>query len=117
MVVPPRIYTKTGDTGDTGLFDGTRVLKSDARVDAYGEVDELSAFLGLARCQLSGQADLLDLLAALSFDRGPSSVGSRRSIRWRVHAVRADFGTEPDRIPRDAESGRLMERFTLERLA
>jgi cob(I)alamin adenosyltransferase len=44
-----KIYTRTGDTGDTSLFDGTRVRKSDARVDAYGEVDELNACLGLAR--------------------------------------------------------------------
>jgi cob(I)alamin adenosyltransferase len=44
-----KIYTKTGDTGDTSLFDGTRVKKDDARVDAYGEVDEVNAWLGLAR--------------------------------------------------------------------
>jgi cob(I)alamin adenosyltransferase len=43
------IYTKTGDTGDTGLFGGGRVAKSDARVDAYGDVDELNAHLGLCR--------------------------------------------------------------------
>jgi cob(I)alamin adenosyltransferase len=44
-----KIYTRTGDTGETSLFDGTRTKKSDARVDAYGEVDELNAWLGLAR--------------------------------------------------------------------
>jgi len=44
-----KIYTRTGDAGDTSLFDGTRVRKSDARVDAYGEVDELNAWLGLVR--------------------------------------------------------------------
>jgi cob(I)alamin adenosyltransferase len=44
-----KIYTKTGDTGDTSLFDGTRVKKDDARVDAYGEVDEVNAWLGLTR--------------------------------------------------------------------
>jgi cob(I)alamin adenosyltransferase len=44
-----KIYTRTGDTGDTSLFDGTRARKSDPRVDAYGEVDELNAWLGLAR--------------------------------------------------------------------
>ena len=38
-----KIYTRTGDHGETGLFDGTRVSKADARVDAYGEVDELNA--------------------------------------------------------------------------
>jgi cob(I)alamin adenosyltransferase len=42
-----KIYTKTGDAGETGLFDGTRVPKSDPRVDAYGEVDELNACLGV----------------------------------------------------------------------
>jgi cob(I)alamin adenosyltransferase len=44
-----KIYTRTGDTGETALFDGTRVHKSDTRVDAYGEIDELNACLGLAR--------------------------------------------------------------------
>ena len=44
-----RIYTKTGDKGDTGLFGGGRVPKDDPRVEAYGEVDELNAVLGMAR--------------------------------------------------------------------
>ena len=44
-----KIYTKTGDAGETGLFGGGRVSKADARVDAYGELDELNAFIGLAR--------------------------------------------------------------------
>jgi cob(I)alamin adenosyltransferase len=44
-----KIYTKTGDSGETSLFDNTRVSKSDVRVDAYGEVDELNATLGAAR--------------------------------------------------------------------
>ena len=44
-----KIYTKTGDTGETGLFGGGRVRKDSVRVDAYGEVDELNAVLGLAR--------------------------------------------------------------------
>jgi cob(I)alamin adenosyltransferase len=44
-----KIYTKTGDLGQTSLFDNTRVSKSDARVDAYGEIDELNAALGAAR--------------------------------------------------------------------
>jgi cob(I)alamin adenosyltransferase len=43
-----RIYTKTGDAGDTGLFGGGRVPKDDARVEAYGDVDELNAAVGLA---------------------------------------------------------------------
>jgi cob(I)alamin adenosyltransferase len=44
-----KIYTKTGDAGDTGLFGGGRVAKDDPRVEAYGDVDELNAFLGVAR--------------------------------------------------------------------
>jgi len=44
-----KIYTKTGDSGETSLFGNTRVSKADARVDAYGEVDELNACLGAAR--------------------------------------------------------------------
>jgi cob(I)alamin adenosyltransferase len=44
-----KIYTKTGDDGQTGLFGGGRVEKDHPRVDAYGEVDELNAFIGMAR--------------------------------------------------------------------
>lgn len=44
-----KIYTKTGDAGETSLFGGVRVRKCDARVGAYGDVDELNAQLGVAR--------------------------------------------------------------------
>ena len=44
-----RIYTRTGDAGDTGLFGGGRVAKSHPRVEAYGDVDELNAAIGFAR--------------------------------------------------------------------
>ena len=44
-----KIYTKTGDAGTTGLFGGPRVSKDDARICAYGSIDELNAVLGLAR--------------------------------------------------------------------
>jgi cob(I)alamin adenosyltransferase len=83
----PRIYTKTGDTGDTGLFDGTRVQKSDPRVDAYGEVDELAACLGLARSHLAGDADLGDLLGSIQrtlFALGARLADPRHKISERV---------------------------------
>src|ERR1700738_3038879 len=51
MVYLSRIYTKTGDHGDTGLGDGSRVPKDHPRVAAYGTVDELNAVLGLLRSQ------------------------------------------------------------------
>ena len=44
-----KLYTRTGDSGETSLFDGTRVSKHDPRVVAYGEVDELNAWLGFVR--------------------------------------------------------------------
>ncbi|HUF28117.1 MAG TPA: cob(I)yrinic acid a,c-diamide adenosyltransferase [Gemmatimonadaceae bacterium] len=44
-----KIYTRTGDSGETGLFGGGRVEKDDPRVEAYGDVDELNAVLGMAR--------------------------------------------------------------------
>jgi cob(I)alamin adenosyltransferase len=49
VIEPVKLYTRTGDSGETSLFDGTRVSKADPRVDAYGEVDELNAWLGLVR--------------------------------------------------------------------
>ncbi|HTQ38755.1 MAG TPA: cob(I)yrinic acid a,c-diamide adenosyltransferase [Pirellulales bacterium] len=54
-----KIYTKTGDAGDTGLFAGPRVRKDDLRIEAYGTVDELNAVLGLVRSHATvGQAKL-----------------------------------------------------------
>ncbi|HEV3484991.1 MAG TPA: cob(I)yrinic acid a,c-diamide adenosyltransferase [Vicinamibacterales bacterium] len=71
-----KIYTRTGDSGHTALFDGTRVPKSDPRVSAYGDVDELNAWLGFvaattADAQLRGmlermQRDLFALGARLA---------------------------------------------------
>ena len=69
-----KIYTKTGDTGETSLFDNTRVSKSDARVDAYGEVDELNACLGAARAA-GVDADVASLIEALQ--RTLFAVGAR----------------------------------------
>lgn len=47
-----KIYTKTGDRGQTGLFGGVRVDKDDLRVDTYGTFDEVNSFLGLLRTKL-----------------------------------------------------------------
>ncbi|MDT8345463.1 MAG: cob(I)yrinic acid a,c-diamide adenosyltransferase [Thermohalobaculum sp.] len=57
MVVLNRIYTRTGDAGETGLGDGSRVAKHSARVAAYGTVDEVNATVGLARLHAGGEVD------------------------------------------------------------
>jgi len=62
-----RIYTKTGDSGETGLFDGTRVSKANPRVQAYGDVDELNAWLGVVRAHGVG-ADLDRVLTDIQRD-------------------------------------------------
>ena len=62
-----KIYTRTGDRGETGLFDGTRVPKSDARVSTYGDVDELNAWLGLVRSG-SDDAELGGMLERIQRD-------------------------------------------------
>ncbi len=69
-----KIYTKTGDTGDTSLFDKSRVSKADPRVDAYGEVDELNALLGAAAAACADK-DLREALEAIQ--RQLFAVGAR----------------------------------------
>ena len=51
-----KVYTKKGDTGNTGLIGGTRVPKDHARIEAYGTVDELNSHVGLLRDHVSGDA-------------------------------------------------------------
>ena len=69
-----KIYTKSGDSGDTSLFDGTRVRKTDPRVAAYGDVDELQACLGMVRAA-GLPADLDEM--CLSLQRDLFALGAR----------------------------------------
>jgi cob(I)alamin adenosyltransferase len=84
-----KIYTKTGDSGETSLFDNTRVSKADARVDAYGEVDELNACLGAARA--AGVDDeiaaLIELLQKDLFALGARLADPSARIAPRVEKV------------------------------
>lgn len=61
----PRIYTRTGDAGETGLLGPRRVRKDHPRVDAYGAVDELNAHLGWARAECEAVPALADLVPVL----------------------------------------------------
>ncbi len=67
-----KIYTKTGDKGTTALLGGTRVLKSDIRIEAYGTVDELNSYVGLLRDQEvnSNRRDLLKVIQDRLFTVG-----------------------------------------------
>lgn len=68
MVLLNRIYTRTGDAGATRLVTGESVSKAGPRVNAYGEVDELNAVIGLARLQTAGDPDLDPVLARVQND-------------------------------------------------
>jgi cob(I)alamin adenosyltransferase len=75
MVRLNKIYTRTGDAGETGLGDGTRVSKADLRIEAYGTVDETNATLGLVRLHTANStyAKLDQMLARIQnelFDLG-----------------------------------------------
>jgi cob(I)alamin adenosyltransferase len=97
MVRLNRIYTRTGDDGSTALVGGTRVGKDDARVGAYGTVDELNAWIGMVRANLLGtvdattrelDADLGRVQQAL-FDLG-SGLATPLAARWEGQPVIRD---------------------------
>ncbi len=97
MVKLTKIYTRTGDDGSTGLGSGARVAKDNLRVDAYGEVDEANAAMGLAvlACERDGLGEIAGLLRAIQqdlFDVGadlcvPIEAGERADSRLRVQAA------------------------------
>ncbi len=70
-----RVYTKTGDAGETSLVDGSRVSKADLRVAAYGDVDELQSYIGVARAS-SKDDGLNDVLLHVAADLCPSHAQS-----------------------------------------
>lgn len=102
-----KIYTKTGDRGETGLFSGRRLLKSDLRVETYGTVDELNAHLGLL-CDhvedkgvkeflLAQQQLLFDLGAVLADDRedSPLSFPAKAEVALELEIDRMNESLPP----------------------
>ena len=90
-----KIYTRTGDEGETGLFGGGRVKKYDIRVAAYGDVDELNSAIGVARA--SAPEDFFDdLLAAIQRDL--FSLGGHLATpdpdKVKAALAKADLGTD-----------------------
>ncbi len=62
-----KIYTKTGDKGETALYGGTRVSKASARVESYGTIDELNSFIGFAKTEIKDEK-VLAQLRKIQFD-------------------------------------------------
>lgn len=62
-----KIYTKTGDRGETALYGGTRVSKASARVESYGTIDELNSFIGFAKTEINNEK-VLNQLRKIQFD-------------------------------------------------
>lgn len=94
-----KIYTKTGDAGETSLFDNSRVSKANPRVEAYGEVDELNACLGAARAA-GLDADLSEMIQTIQ--RELFAIGARLadpSSRLAARVTKA--------VLADADVGRL----------
>jgi cob(I)alamin adenosyltransferase len=99
MVKLTKIYTKTGDDGSTGLGTGGRVAKDDQRVEAYGEVDEANAAIGLAVVECERGASAMKPIAGLLrdiqqdlFDLGadlcvPIETGEQAGSKLRVQAT------------------------------
>lgn len=110
MVTLSKIYTRGGDAGETSLGDGSRRVKHDIRVEAYGTVDEANAVIGLARLHTSGavdqllsriQNDLFDLGADLCTPEGTE----RRASALRIQSDQvAGLETEIDRYNADLET-------------
>lgn len=112
MVTLNRIYTRTGDAGQTRLASGAPVSKSDLRVEAYGGVDETNACLGLARLHTAGdpgldsslariQNELFDLGADLATPAEPDEApGARlRILDSQVARLEAEIDEMNDGLP------------------
>lgn len=106
--MPPRIYTRTGDQGETGLFHGPRVGKDMPRIEVIGALDELNAILGAARTRsLPDEIDSvveraqneLFVLGAEVSTPDPTQLGMQRLERRHVEAIEADIDRFSDGLP------------------
>jgi cob(I)alamin adenosyltransferase len=95
-----KIYTKTGDQGDTSLFGGQRVPKSSIRIDAYGTVDELNAQLGVVRAlQPEAEVDkILDQLQNQLFVLGADLAAPLDKPLIKVHRIQQNHVQDLENI-------------------
>ena len=96
-----KIYTKTGDAGQTGLYSGKRIPKYDLRVDSYGTVDELNAFVGVLRDLVTNESLSAELLAQqhLLFAMGAALADDRPGQAYQLPETAAtDLEAAMDRM-------------------
>ena len=105
-----KIYTKTGDTGETGLFGGPRVAKDAPRIEAYGTVDELNSVLGLARTEtLSSSIDVL--LGAIQNELFALGADSLQVFRIAAHLEREDIAVSARELMKNPTIATLAQRL------
>lgn len=87
-----KIYTKTGDKGQTSLIGGTRVKKSDRRIEAYGTVDELNSYIGLVRDQPVNESrkDLLKEIQDRLFTIGSTLASDPEKSKMKIPDLHAE---------------------------
>lgn len=105
-----KIYTKTGDTGETSLFGAGRVRKDHLRVEAYGTVDELNSFIGLVAAEIRGDARAQELVPVLE------------RVQDRLFVIGSMLATPQDaalyaRVPRLVEEDIIFLEVTIDRLS
>lgn len=109
-----KVYTKTGDQGETSLVSGHRLLKSDPRIDLYGELDELNSRVGLATSYLSGETalastiDFLHHIQSAIFDLGSNlACEPENREKFKLPKISTEFITdlehEIDRLDHELE--------------
>src|SRR5215475_7227352 len=92
-----RVYTKSGDAGETSLVDGSRVSKADPRVAAYGDVDELNSLLGMARIGLT-DSQLNEALGVIQNELFILGADLASPLEIEVPRVIEDHITEMERL-------------------
>ena len=116
-----KIYTKTGDKGTTSLIGGTKVSKSNLRIDTYGIVDELNSFIGLLNDQVNDTGLTAAVTAYAANPNAPAAPGTNllREIQDRLFTIGASLACDPEKetklaIPDLAESDLTLLETTID---
>jgi cob(I)alamin adenosyltransferase len=103
-----KIYTKTGDGGETGLFGGERVSKNSQRINAYGTIDELNAYIGLAITEVKDKKVKTDLqkIQEQLFTVGTdlATPNNKETIKLRIDRTPSSFYEEIEKLIDDYDS-------------